>query len=308
MHPRNLHRFGYDFQALVESSPALAAFVHVNRFGKETVDYSDPGAVKALNGALLKHYYGIVWWDIPEGYLCPSIPGRADYIHTIADLLAADSKIPTGARVSVLDIGVGSNCVYPIIGRHEYGWNFVGTDINPRFLESAGKIVRANALLTGMVELRLQKDAHSIFRGVVKTGDFFDLTVCNPPFHSSEEEAGKSTSRKQRNLACKKNPALVLNFGGGYSELWCDGGEKAFINQMVKESAEFGGHCLWFTTLVSKKDNLTGILKALKNSKAMDIRVFDLAQGQKVSRVAAWTFLIPGEQAEWVRRKRLCRY
>ena len=306
LHPLNPHRYGYDFHKLIKSSPALSGFVHINRFGKETIDYSDPGAVKALNEALLKHYYAITWWDIPEGCLCPPIPGRADYIHTMADLLTPeDGKIPTGAGIFILDIGVGANCVYPIIGRHEYGWSFVGTDINPRFLESAGKIVRANDLLTGNVELRLQQDAHFIFRGVVKPGDLFDLVICNPPFHSSEEEACKSTTRKQRNLSGKNKRSPVLNFGGGNSELWCEGGEKGFVSRMVKESAAFGGQCLWFSTLVSKKDNLPGIIRALKNNKALDIRIFDLAQGQKVSRVAAWTFLTPGGRAELIGRKRL---
>ena len=42
-----------------------------------------------LNRAILMHHYGVKSWDIPAGYLCPPIPGRADYIHSVADLLAA---------------------------------------------------------------------------------------------------------------------------------------------------------------------------------------------------------------------------
>jgi 23S rRNA (adenine1618-N6)-methyltransferase len=39
----------------------------------------------------------------------PPIPGRADYIHQIADLLATCNKkvVPTGADIRILDIGVG---------------------------------------------------------------------------------------------------------------------------------------------------------------------------------------------------------
>jgi hypothetical protein len=36
----------------------------------ETIDFSDPYAVKALNKSLLTSYYNIKNWDIPEFYLC----------------------------------------------------------------------------------------------------------------------------------------------------------------------------------------------------------------------------------------------
>ena len=61
-----------------------------NQFGDESVDFANPAAVKALNRALLRQDYGLDYWDIPAGYLCPPIPGRADYVHYLADLLAAD--------------------------------------------------------------------------------------------------------------------------------------------------------------------------------------------------------------------------
>ncbi len=56
LHPRNVHRDGYDFAALTESHPALAKHVKVNEHGGESIDFSDPLAVKALNGALLKQF------------------------------------------------------------------------------------------------------------------------------------------------------------------------------------------------------------------------------------------------------------
>jgi hypothetical protein len=103
-----------------------------NRYGTESIDFANPAAVKALNQALLKKFYDIAHWDIPPGYLCPPIPGRADYIHHVADLLAGEHEvaIPRGPSVAVLDIGIGANCVYPIVGCHDYGWQFVGTDID----------------------------------------------------------------------------------------------------------------------------------------------------------------------------------
>jgi 23S rRNA (adenine1618-N6)-methyltransferase len=64
--------------------------VSINEHSIETIDFSDPEAVKSLNQALLISYY-----DIQMGYshyLCPPIPGRADYIHYIADLLAESNN------------------------------------------------------------------------------------------------------------------------------------------------------------------------------------------------------------------------
>src|SRR5690348_2831615 len=86
LHPRNKHQGRYDFKALISSHPPLHAFVHLNEYGDESIDFANAKAVLALNQALLKHQYEIKHWSIPPGYLCPPIPGRADYIHYAADL------------------------------------------------------------------------------------------------------------------------------------------------------------------------------------------------------------------------------
>ena len=88
LHPRNQHREGYDFARLVAQSPELAAFAITNPLGQTTIDFQNVLAVRMLNRALLTTYYNIHFWDIPPNYLCPPIPGRVDYIHYLADLLA----------------------------------------------------------------------------------------------------------------------------------------------------------------------------------------------------------------------------
>ena len=142
MHVRNRFRTGYDFDALVAASPGLALFVAPNPYGDASIDYANPDAVKALNRALLAHGYGLKEWDIPPGYLCPPIPGRSDYLHHLADLLSGGdpARIPRGGAVRVLDIGVGANCVYPLIGASEYGWAFVGSDTDPIAVRWAAKL------------------------------------------------------------------------------------------------------------------------------------------------------------------------
>ena len=286
MHPKNRHQGRYDFDRLIQSDPTLKPYVRPNRFGERSVDFADPEAVKALNRALLKDYYGIVAWDIPHGYLCPPIPGRADYVHQMADLLA--EAIPAQKRVRVLDIGVGANCIYPIIGLREYGWEFVGTDIDPKAVEAARRIVDANRLLQGSIEIRLQADPEKIFSGVVHAGEHFDLSLCNPPFHASLEEAQAGSARKWRNLG--HGDTVKKNFGGKGGELWYPGGEVAFIGKMIEESAAFAKQITWFSSLVSKESSIPGIERALKKVGARDFRIADMAQGQKKSRLVTWMF------------------
>jgi len=302
LHPRNRHRARYDFRQLARCCPALVRFVRPNPHGGESIDFANPAAVRALNQALLLHFYGIAEWDIPAGYLCPPIPGRADYLHHAADLLADPTgrAIPRGPSVAVLDIGVGASCVYPIVGRHEYGWRFVGSEIDPVALRNGQRIVTANPLLTGHVELRRQTSPSAVFRGIVRPGEFFALSLCNPPFHSSPTEAAAGTRRKVGNLTGQRVARPVLNFGGKGHELWCEGGEVDFARRMIEESAPFPERCLWFTTLVARSAHLPVLRRALATAQAAEVRTVEMAQGQKKSRFLAWTFLRPEQRQGWI--------
>lgn len=303
LHPRNLHRSRYDFELLISNCPELKAFISINKHGIETVDFSNPLAVKTLNKALLQTYYDIQNWDIPKNYLCPPIPGRADYIHYLADLLAEtnNGKIPEGNSVMGLDIGTGANLIYPILGNSIYNWSFVATDIYKTSIENASKIIEANPRLIDAVSLQQQTEPRFIFKNIIIPEDCFTFTMCNPPFHASAEEANKSTSRKVSNLNPKekKNTNPVLNFGGQNAELWCNGGEIGFITQMIYESVKYASQVLWFTTLVSKKENLSSIYKTLKKVNAVSVKTIEMSQGQKNSRIVAWSFLNNTEQKSW---------
>lgn len=303
LHSRNRHQGRYDFDALIKDTPELSTFVFVNPYGDKSIDFANPAAVKTLNRALLKSFYGIAHWDIPANYLCPPIPGRADYVHYLADLLASKNKgvIPRDAAVRVLDIGIGANAIYPLIAHAEYGWQFLGSDIDADALTSARTTIHANPGLSAAIKLRQQKSPTHIFKGVLGANDYFDLTLCNPPFHSSQEEALSSNQRKWRGLgkAPQKQNTAVLNFGGQNTELWCEGGEVLFIRRMIEESIAVGKQVLWFSTLVSKASNLPDVLSALKKAKAFEVKTVEMTQGQKQSRFVAWTFLDAAEQEDW---------
>lgn len=284
MHSKNKHNSTYQFDKLIESHNPLSKYVFVNGYNMQTIDFSNQSAVLELNKAILKHHYNLTDWSIPEGYLCPPIPGRADYIHYISDLLFED-KLST--NIKGLDIGVGANCIYPILANRIYNWKMVGADINKTAVISAQKNIEATLGLADNIEIRHQKDNANIFKGIIKKDEHYQFTMCNPPFHSSEKEAQKGTLRKLKNIG--QDTKLTLNFGGQSNELWCNGGEALFIKRMIKQSVEFKHQVVWFTCLVSKKDNLPKLYKQLSKLKAT-YKTIEMTQGQKQSRFIAWKF------------------
>lgn len=283
LHQRNKHKESYDFVSLIKVLPDLESFVFVNKYGTSTINFFDPKAVQSLNKAILLKDYDVKDWNIPEGYLCPPIPGRADYIHYVADLI--DQK----KKANVLDIGTGANCIYPLLGTKEYDWNFVASEIDEEALKNAKSIIFKNNL-SDKIKLVLQSNSKEMFYGVINREDFFDLTICNPPFFKSQLEAVKSNRRKVKNLAGKTGKREIKNFGGQNNELWTKGGEKSFIKKMIKESYKFKDHVNWFTVLVSNKTNLKAFEQALYNVKAKEDKLIQMKQGQKTSRILCWRF------------------
>jgi len=305
IHPRNKHLGRYDFKKLIESCHDLVEFIEPNKAGDESINFFNPEAVKTLNKALLMSQYGIDFWDIPEKYLCPPIPGRADYIHHVADLLSLKNfgRIPKNKQIKCLDIGVGANCIYPIIGNTEYNWSFIGSDIDPIAIKSAKAIVDLNKSLKGNIELRLQEKPKDFFYGILDKDEIIDITVCNPPFHSSAEEALEGSIRKVSNLTHKKVDEPILNFAGQSNELWVEGGEERFVREMIRESKKFGKSCFWFTSLISKSNNLKSAYTTLEKVNAVEIKTIPMGQGNKTSRLIALTFLSTIEQKEWAKKR-----
>lgn len=318
LHPSNIHNQGYDFPLLIKDYPPLKEVVKKNTYGNLSIDFANPNAVKLLNSALLQYHYQIVDWDIPNGALCPPIPGRVDYILYIADLLsssAAKYNITTNietapskgeSEVKMLDIGTGANGIYPLLACQLFNWQCVGTDINSQSLANVANILSKNPSAAKKIELRLQKNNNKMFSGIIAKDEIFDITVCNPPFHSSMQEAIKSSQRKVTNLARNKqkrndvslkevgkivpNMSPELNFGGSAAELWCNGGERLFLKKLITESKEFANQCRWFTTLVSKKENIKSAKKLINKLSALDTREIEMIQGNKITRILAWTF------------------
>lgn len=323
MHVRNVHKDGYPMAALCQTHPALSGYVINAKSGKKSIDFANQDAVKTLNAALLIHYYGLKTWDIPNGYLCPPVPGRADYIHGIADILASSNKgvIPQGNSVRGLDVGIGANAIYPIIGSQSYGWQFVGSDIDAVSVKSAKSIANKNPKLTPLLSVRKQSNKAKIFEGIIQPNEHFTFTMCNPPFHKSAEAAALGSERKAIGLKGNKHKRsgkkpradinahanastyaktfakakpdtsnIKLNFAGTGNELWCEGGELAFIQRMIIESVAYKNQVDWFTCLVSKSEHLKPIETSINYYGAKKFLKVDMGQGHKQSRFVAWTF------------------
>lgn len=286
LHPNNKHQLGYDLDRLCSDSPNLKTFVFQNAHGQQSVDFSNPKAVKALNAALLKTHYNIVFWEFPDAHLCPAIPGRVDYLHYVKDLL---DEFGITEAIRVLDIGTGANCIYPLLGVSQFNWKFVASEVDENALAIAQQILNSNEL-QNHVDLRLQKNSRHILRGILNESDRISVCICNPPFYKSEGEAISATSRKLKGLQ-GKGSEFVRNFSGTASELWCKGGEAQFLDNYVYESELYKEQCQWFTTLVSKKEHIRPLKVKLKRSGVKQTKVIKMQHGNKESRILAWTFM-----------------
>lgn len=279
MHSQNPHHNNYNFSELIVAIPELETYVFTNNFGSETINFSDAEAVKLLNQALLKKHYNINYWDIPKGYLCPPVPGRLDYLLHLKDLLGTGKK-------NILDIGTGANLVYPLLGTRHLDWHFAGSEVDKTAFNNAIKIVTENKL-EQVIELRFQKYKSKILEGIIHKNDFFDAIICNPPFFKSAFDAAQKNTRKNRNL--KQSSKDKLNFGGQSQELWCKGGEETFIKQLIQESSNYKNQVQLFTCLVSQKEHLKNIKRAINKTGAQH-QIVDMEQGNKKSRFVVWRF------------------
>lgn len=285
MHPNNSHLKEYDYKALAEDFPLLKPYI-IQKFGKDTIDYSNPKAVKLLNQAILKSQYHICYWNFPDKNLCPPIPGRADYIYHLNDLISTGKN---QEDIKILDIGTGATLIYPLLGNAIYNWNFVASDTDKDSIENAKKIITENNL-ENTIEIRLQKNPSSVFKGIIQAKEQFTATMCNPPFYKTEKEALEANKRKQKGL--KIDTRKARNFSGTSNELWYKGGEKAFLHNLLYESSLYQENALWYTTLVSKKELVKSMHDSLKKLGAKSIKTIEMQQGNKKSRIVAWSYIV----------------
>ncbi len=302
LHPRSLHRGPYDYELLTKHYPLLQPYIIKNKKNLNSINYADSDAVKALNTALLFTHYDISYWEIPDNFLCPAVPGRAEYLHHMADILGEFAhRIPRGPQLKVLDLGIGANCIYPIIGRKVYKWSFIGTDINKQSLKAAQTIITKNTILKGEVELRHQNEPQKLIINLVKPEEYLDLIVSNPPFYTSAKEARQATLKKSFALTKSKTRSAqkARNFGGQHSELWCNGGELDFVRRLIKESKQLATRCLMYSSLISNSKHLPKLQAELTEVAVHYHQIIPLNLGNKKSHLIMWSFLKPKQMKIW---------
>ena len=291
MHPHNPYINSYNLKYLADNYPTLKDHLILNPLGKETIDFSNPQAVYTLNKALLLTDFGLEAYNLPLGYLIPPIPGRLDYLLQLRDFLADVFEKDMNSELHGLDIGTGANGIYCILGTQHFNWTMVGTESDSKAVEIAKSNISRTKTLQEKVVIRHQKTKGFLFRNCIDSHEQFDFTVCNPPFHSSRDEAIKGSIRKLKNLGvATRNDGFSLNFQGQANELWCNGGEALFVKRLIKESILFKDQVRVFTSLVAKKDNLPKIEKQLSKVKAT-YQIIPMTQGHKKSRFIAWWFV-----------------
>lgn len=281
MHPNNPFQKDYNFDELCSVNKELIKHVFVNEYDNKTIRFADKSAVRELNKALLKQHYQLEYWDIPEQNLCPPIPGRLDYLLHVNDLLKEKENI------KLLDIGTGANLIYPLLGTLHFNWQCTASEVDKTSLLNALSIIKKNNLMT-QIDLRPQQFKLSILNHIIKTDDYFDVVVCNPPFFKNSFDASQKNKRKNENL--KITEKENLNFGGKSNELWYKGGEEAFVKKMIEESVLYKKQVTWFTSLISQKEHLKNIKRAINKTKPSEVKIIDMQQGNKISRFIAWRF------------------
>ena len=296
LHRQNPFAAPYPLADLCQYQPALQQHLRETPAGL-SVDFANPDAVQALNAALLHWRYGLADYQLPAGNLCPAVPGRLDYLLYLRDLLLADhtGKAIPARKVQLLDVGCGANLIYSLLAACELKWQGIASDIAVASLQHAQQLL-AQYQLEKRIVLRHQPEPQQIFSNILVAGQYVDLTVCNPPFHTDSAAAAAGTARKRRGLGAGHDG---LNFAGQSNELWCDGGERGFLRRMIDDSRQFGHQVYWFSSLVSKAEHLAPLQQQLQQVGVSRQQVIPMQQGNKQSRILCWSFLTPTQQQLW---------
>ena len=120
-----------------------------------------------------------------------------------------------------LDIGTGANGIYCILGLQHFNWTMVGTECDAKSVEIAKANMQHTKSLKNKNEIRHQDTKSFLFKNMIHSNEHFDFSVCNPPFHTSKDDAFRGSQRKLNNLGRefdKKKSLLILkarptNFG-----------------------------------------------------------------------------------------------
>ena len=295
----------------------------------------------ALTRGLLHWYFDLTLQHIPEKHLCPPVPNRFFYVHWIQthllpllskesgrfDYDSDDSEGDTNDGALALypyglDIGVGANCIYPMLNAKFFRYNMVGTDIDNDALKVAQANVEANHL-QGKIKLfqvapsyaqqqassspsapesvggpvsRALQTWQSSQRPEQREQQRLQFVMTNPPFYDPQEEQTVMTDARVGDGRART--AMTV------SEGTYPGGEVGFVTDMIADSlrqrndVELNGSLLssplWYSSMLGKKASLVKLQKLLTHTLGPGhVEVTDYGPGQYTRWFLAWTLARP---------------
>ncbi|XP_624889.3 U6 small nuclear RNA (adenine-(43)-N(6))-methyltransferase [Apis mellifera] len=277
MHPRNKYKKIPDFNELALLYPEFRDIANIDLTGKIKIDFKNEESLRVLTEVLLKHDFNLEV-KIPPNKLVPTLPLRINYILWIEDLMKYIS-FNEMQEVIGIDIGTGAVCIYPLLFAKMYGNQMIGTEVDETSIQTAIQHIENNKLHHIIKVFKVNEG--TILKGIIKENNIYHFTICNPPFFEIEELSEKIIKRLPPRNASTGNKV----------ELRVQGGERAFITQMIKESIEIKEKIKIYTTMCGKRNNLLFLLKFLKQKNIENVTWTEFCQGHTKRWGLAWSFL-----------------
>ncbi|CAK9809465.1 RNA N6-adenosine-methyltransferase METTL16 [Anthophora plagiata] len=277
MHPRNIYKKVPDFKQLALLYPEFRNVAITDLTGKIRIDFKNEESLRVLTEVLLKHDFNLTV-KIPPNKLVPTLPLRLNYILWIEDLIK-HADFNEMEEVVGIDIGTGAVCIYPLLFAKMYGNRMIGTEVNETSVHTAIQHIENNNLETLIKVFKV--DAGVILKDIITEDKVYYFTMCNPPFF----EMGRSSKQVTKRLP-PRNAST-----GNEAELTVQGGERAFITQMIEESMEIKEKVKIYTTMFGRRSNLLFLLKLLKKKNIENATWTEFCQGHTKRWGLAWTFL-----------------
>ncbi|VDN09793.1 unnamed protein product [Dibothriocephalus latus] len=294
MHTRNQYKFRKpSFRDLYSKYDFFRDVAITDENGKVTLDFKQPKHLAALSRALLLEDFKLDV-EFPLDRLVPTIPLRLNYVLWIEDILENMNNIAPPPLI--LDIGVGSSCIYPLLGARKNNWKFIGVESDARNFNSSLSVVESNSLRDCIYLLRVHDELVSplpqVFAELSKS-DFsgrspfrIDVVMANPPFFSDVADAVAVESTRSLSRCPAKSASSAAR-----QESQTPGGEVGFATRLAEDSLNFSDSVGVFTLMLGKKRSVPLVRKKLFELGITQNSVYEMCQGRVMRWGIAWTFI-----------------
>ncbi|XP_054431869.1 RNA N6-adenosine-methyltransferase METTL16 isoform X1 [Pteronotus mesoamericanus] len=283
MHARNRYKDKPpDFAYLASKYPDFKKHVQMNLNGRVSLNFKDPGAVRALTCTLLKEDFGLSI-DIPLERLIPTVPLRLNYIHWVEDLIGHQASDKSTLRRGI-DIGTGASCIYPLLGSTLNGWYFLATEVDDMCFNYAKKNVEQNNLSDLIKVVKVPQKTLLMDALKEESEIVYDFCMCNPPFFANQLEAKGVNSRNPR-----RPPPSSVNTGG-ITEIMAEGGELEFVKRIIHDSLQLKKRLRWYSCMLGKKCSLAPLKEELRIQRVPKVTYTEFCQGRTMRWALAWSF------------------